>query len=304
MSATIAAKIAGQPTPREVVATRLLRTAEKHSYNPDVDIDWDAPPVPGLYWSVPEHSSLYGTHLWAELTEEQRIELTKHEFISIASVGIWFEMILMQMLLRHLYDQDHSDAHARHTFTEIAEECRHSMMFGRLAETVGVPAYGVGSTTHQLGRLIKTTATPTIIFGGTLYVEEILDGFQRDGMSDERVQPLVRAVNRLHVIEEARHIKFAREEMARELGTANRLTKFHDRILLGGVAYFSTEALINPRAYLAVGLDPKRAREVAQANPFWRQTKRNAVEKVLDFYSKHGMMTGPGKGFWKAAHLV
>ena len=302
MTATIAEKT--ELPSRDIVATRLLKTAEKHSYNPDVDIDWDQPPVPGLYWGVPEHSSLYGTHLWAGLTEEQRIELTKHEVVSIASVGIWFEMILMQMLLRHLYDENYSDSHARHTLTEIAEECRHSMMFGRLAATAGAPAYGVGSTTRQLGRLFKTTATPTLVFGGTLYVEEILDGFQRDGMNDERVQPLARAVNRLHVVEEARHMKFAREEMARQLSTAGRLTKAHDRLVLGGVAYFATQALIHPRAYAAVGLDPAEARKVAQANPFWRQTKRNATEKVLDFYNEHGMLTGPGRGFWKAAHLI
>jgi hypothetical protein len=142
MPATLA-----EPMPRDVLANRLLRTAEKHSYNPDVDIDWDQPPVPGLYWTVPEHGSLYGTDLYARMTEEQRIELSKHEMVSISSVGIWFEMILMQMLLRHLYDESYSDAHARHTLTEIAEECRHSMKFGRFANFTSRRSSTVSSAT-------------------------------------------------------------------------------------------------------------------------------------------------------------
>lgn len=56
------------------------------------------------YFAPPYRSSLYGTELWDRLTEAQRIEVTKHEVAGIASVGIWFETILMQMLVRHAYD--------------------------------------------------------------------------------------------------------------------------------------------------------------------------------------------------------
>jgi hypothetical protein len=123
-------------------------------------------------------------------------------------------------------------------------------------------------------------------------------------MADERVQPLIRSINRLHVVEEARHMKFAREEMARELQSASAATRAHDRIVLGGIAYFATENLINPKAYAAVGLDPKQARKVAQNNPFWQQTKRHASASVVEFYRAYGMISGPGTKFWKAAHLI
>ncbi|MCW2783568.1 MAG: rane protein, partial [Marmoricola sp.] len=63
---------------------RLLKSSARQSYDPDVDIDWDAPEVPGLWWMQPERMSLYGTTLWDELSVEQRIELSKHEVASIA----------------------------------------------------------------------------------------------------------------------------------------------------------------------------------------------------------------------------
>src|SRR6195952_5749099 len=153
------------------------------------------------------------------MSDEQRIELTKHEVASVASVGIWFETILNQMLLRSLYDRSMTDAHARFAFTEVADECRHSMMFGRLIETLGCPDYGPGR--------LAPPSNPPLSCAGALYVEEILDALQREAMNDERVQPLVRAVNRVHVIEEARHMRYPRDETARqvaELGPIERLS--------------------------------------------------------------------------------
>src|SRR4051812_42562454 len=91
---------------REATAQRLLRASLDPPYEPAPAIDGAPPPVPGAYYQAPERCSLYGTPLWDRLTEAQRIELSKHEVASIASVGVWFELILMQMLVRHAYDRD------------------------------------------------------------------------------------------------------------------------------------------------------------------------------------------------------
>ena len=75
---------------RDVSAARLLRSSAKNSYDPHVDIDWAAPLAEGKAFMPLERVSLYGTDLWAKLTPEQRIELSKHEMASIMSVGLWF----------------------------------------------------------------------------------------------------------------------------------------------------------------------------------------------------------------------
>ncbi|MGH3804860.1 MAG: diiron oxygenase, partial [Pseudonocardiaceae bacterium] len=98
---------------REDTAKRLLVTSAKHSYDPAVEIDWDAPLAPDRYFIDPHRSSLYGTALWHRMSEEQRIELTKHEVASLYCMGIWFETVLMQMLVRHVYDRPKGSAHAR-----------------------------------------------------------------------------------------------------------------------------------------------------------------------------------------------
>src|SRR5690349_10164554 len=87
-------------TTSHAVSDRLLRSSAKQSYDPEVDLDWDAPLVDGRWFMQPERLSLYGTPLWDRLSEEQRIELSRHEVASISSVGLWFELILMQMMVR------------------------------------------------------------------------------------------------------------------------------------------------------------------------------------------------------------
>jgi hypothetical protein len=289
---------------REDTARRLLRTSAKHSYDPATEIDWDAPLAPGRYVIAPHRSSLYGTALWDRMSEEQRLELTKHEVASLYSIGIWFETILMQMLIRHVYDRPKGSAHARYAWTEIADECRHSVMFSRIAEKFGGPEYGPGWVVHQLGRLFKTVSNGTLTFGATIYVEEILDTLQREQMADQSLQPVVQQVARIHVIEEARHIRYAREETLRQWPRLGPLGRAYSRFVLALVVYFATTRLIDPKVYAAVGLNVNEAVAAAAANPHWRQTKQFAAHKVIAFLDEVGLIAGPGKLLWRWAGVL
>jgi hypothetical protein len=82
----------------------------------------------------------------------------RHEVASTSSVGIWFEVILMQLMVRDIYDQDPRSRRTQYALSEIADECRHSTMFGRAIEMVGVPADGATAHVHRLGRAFKTLA--------------------------------------------------------------------------------------------------------------------------------------------------
>ena len=111
-------------TDRQDIASRLLASSAKKSYDPMVEVDWDAPVPEHLFGMTPEWSTLYGTPLWEEMSLQQQVTLTKHEVSSIMSTGIWFEMILMQMVVRDMYGKDASQPHYQFALTEIADECR------------------------------------------------------------------------------------------------------------------------------------------------------------------------------------
>jgi hypothetical protein len=289
---------------RERTSERLLRSSATTTYDPVVDIDWDAPLEPGRYFAPPHRSSLYGTELWDRLTEDQRIELTRHEVASIASIGIWFEGILMQMLVRHTYDRDPTTSHVQYAYTEIADECRHSTMFGKMIDRLGAAYYRPRLLTHFLGRFFKTVSNGPMTFAGALFVEEMLDQLQREARDDESMQPLIRMVSHIHVVEEARHMRYAREEAAREWVERGWVSRQWTKFMVGGVALFASSQLIHPRVYAAVGLDPKEAARVAAANPHWRRTRAWAARRVTATLHEYGMIGGLGKRFWKRAGLL
>jgi len=289
----------------ELTAARLLRSSAERSYDPTVDVDWDAPLVAGMYFAPPERLSLYGTGLWEGMSAQQRIELSRHEVASIASVGLWFEIILMQFLVRHVYDRDPLSRHAQYALTEVGDETRHSVMFARMIEKLGCPAYGAGRVRHQLGRIFKTGFGGASFWAAILVAEETLDSFQRETMKDERVQPLVRTVNRIHVVEEARHVRYAREEVVRQMSGMRAPALVFHRAMLGYAAHEVVGSFVHPRVYAAVGLDPRRAHAVARANPRHRESLRWSASRLMPFLREVGLVAGgPGERLLRRAYLV
>ncbi|MDH6278904.1 hypothetical protein M2280_000109 [Prescottella agglutinans] len=289
---------------RQDTAARLLASAARKSYDPLVEVDWEAPVPEDLYGMTPEWCSLYGTELWDQMTEKQRITLTMHEAASVAGTGIWFEMILMQMLLRDIYSHDPSTPHVQFALGEIADECRHSTMFARSAQRFGIPSYRPKKWILNAARLFKATASGSLAYGGTLFAEEILDMMQRDFMKDERVQPITRTVSKIHVLEEARHIKFAREETVRRVKNLSRRKLAYQRLVLGMSAYFIVTCLVNEQVYAAAGLDVEEAKRAAKSNEHYHAMIREGSRKTIEFLDECGLVGGPSKLLLRRAHIV
>ncbi|GLY54656.1 diiron oxygenase [Lentzea sp. NBRC 102530] len=289
---------------REKTAERLLKSSAEKFYDPEVDIDWSAPLVDGLFYIPEQRISLYGTPLYDTLSQEQRIELSKHELASIASVGLWFELLLMQMLVKVVYNTDPTSRHAQYALTEVADECRHSTMFARLVERIGCPPYGPVKRTHTLGKLLPAIGYGPAMYGSILVAEEILDRLQREAMNDETVQPLVRMVNRIHVLEEARHVRFAREELTRGMESLRGFEKPYQKWLIATVSMMITRTLINPAVYAAVGLDVREAHRQALGNPRFQETIRWSGERIMSFLDEAGLVGKPGMRAWRRSFLI
>ncbi|ALO11027.1 Putative membrane protein [Streptomyces venezuelae] len=289
---------------REQVAARLLESSRKHSYDPDTELDWEAPFEDGKWFWPPELVSLYDTPLWRRMSEEQRIALSRHEAASLASLGIWFEIILMQLLVRHIYDKSLTSHHVRYALTEIADECRHSMMFARLIQRGGTPAYPVPRLYHNLARLLKTVSTTPGSFASTLLGEEILDWMQRLTFPDERVQTLVRGVTRIHVVEEARHVRYAREELRRQMVTAPRWEQEFTRLSCGEAARVFSTCFVNPAVYEAVGLDRREAVAQVRASGHRREVMQSGAKRLTDFLDDIGVLRGAGRRLWRSSGLL
>src|SRR5689334_3212643 len=286
------------------VAERLLKSSARQSYDPEVDIDWNAPIDPTLWGMQPERTSLYGTELWDTLTQEQRIILSQHEVASVASVGLWFELLLMQMMLRDLYDDDPTGAHMHYALTGVADECRHSTMFGKSIAHFGIPAYGPPQKIHRLGRLFNHVVRGPSAYASILVAEELLDTWQRELMKDERVQPVVRMTARIHVLEEARHMAFAREEIARQMEGVSGPRLVLQQTLTAQTCVMVARSLVNPEVYRSVGIDPRVGRRTALGNPHYRETMRWMGEKPLAFLREQDLCPPSQEKAWRASLLL
>src|SRR4051812_15946230 len=293
-----------QRVDRQDLSTRLLGSAAKKSYDPVVDIDWTAPIPADLYGLSPEWSTLYGTPLWNRLSEQQRVTLTIHEYCSISGVGIWFECLLMQLVLRDIYGDDPAQPHVQWALTEIADECRHSVMFARTAEKFGAPSYQPPTSILRLGKAFAARADGPPPHPPIPLAQEILHIFPPDLMQDEPGQPLTRATSQIHVVEEARHMRFAREEIARRTPELSRWQLTRHRSAVAAVAAIVADNLVQPAVYASVGLDPDEAQAVARANRHYGDKLRDASTGLVGFLRDVGLVGGASELLWKRARLV
>ncbi|PTR30555.1 para-aminobenzoate N-oxygenase AurF [Rhodococcus sp. OK519] len=289
---------------REAFADRLLRGSVKRSYAPVVDMDWDAPLEDGKYFLPPDVLSLYGTPMWDTMSEKQRIELSRQESANILSVGIWFENILNQALLRHLLHNDPGSLHTRYTLTEMGDECRHMAMFGRAIERMGAKPYQLRWYQAAAVNVLPKTFRGTMLWVAALIGEEIFDATQRRVVDDPQLQPLIARLMRIHVTEEARHIQFARAGVRRRIAETHRLEKLWVGAAQGLGGLLLERLFTNPAMYQRAGLDPREARRQARANPHFRENQRRGFADLAAFLEDTGMMRRTSRTLWRRAGFL
>lgn len=286
------------------VSERLLASAARLSRNAMTEIDWSLPMEPEKYGCSPEWSSLYGTDYWNEMTQEQRISLTRHEFASIMCIGIWFEMILQEMVIRDQYLGDYHDPEFQFALVEVADECRHSIMFAKASEKMVGRSYRPSRRIGRLGKVFKRTAKNEVAYAGILVAEEVLDVFQRGCMRDDRVLPFIRTVNEIHVLEESRHMKFAREEVRESVEGISWARRQFSALYVAMGAYFIVSSLIQPQAYADAGLDVDRARREAAGNEHFHSMIRSSCAHLMEFLDDVGLLTKPAMRYYRKVHML
>jgi hypothetical protein len=289
---------------REEFAERLLKGSVKKSYAPVVDIDWDAPLDPDKFFLPPKTVSLYGTPLWDTMTREQRIELSRQEFVNTLSAGIWFENILNQALLRKMMHQDPTARATHYEFTELGDEARHMVMFGKAIERVG--AKPVRPKRYQ--RII-INALPFAFQGPLLWVaaligEEIFDSLQRQMMEDPDLQPMVQRLMRIHVTEEARHIQFARDGLRKRAPHMRRIPRIFVANVNGIGGYFFRYLFTNRVPYRRAGLDAREARRVARRSPHRREVQIVGFAPLAAFLEEVGLMGAVSRRMWRRSGFL
>ncbi|TQK28736.1 diiron oxygenase [Arthrobacter sp. SLBN-53] len=291
-------------TTRAEFAERLLKGSVRKSYEPIVDIDWDAPLDPDKFYLPPRVVSLYGTELWESMTRAEQIELSRQELVNTLSAGIWFENILNQSLLRKMMHADPTAATTHYELTELGDETRHMVMFGKAIAKVGAKP-----VRPRLYQRIIINALPFAFRGSVLWVaalvgEEIFDSLQRQMMDDDELQPMVQRLMRIHVTEEARHIQFARDGLRKRTPQMSRAKRIWVGNLNGLGGPFFRHLFTNTVQYRRVGLDGKEARRMARRSPHRQQVQIAGFAPLASFLDEVGLMGPIARRMWRRSGFL
>ena len=290
---------------REDFALRLLKGSAKKSYEPIVDIDWDAPLSEDKFFLPPQMLSLYGTPMWDQMTDQQRLDLSRQEFANYISMGIWFENMLNQSLLRAMMHSSPTSHTTFYELTELGDEARHMLMFGKAIERTGVEPFWPGKRGARRVNTMALIFRGPMLWIGALVGEEIFDALQRQILEGgDDVQPLVQRVMRIHVTEEARHIQFARDGIRRDVGALSPLTRWAVSNLhgLGASLYFGH--FTRRGLYDRIGLDGADAQRQARANSHFHASLRAGFQPLAAFLDEVGLMGPISRRMWARRHFL
>ena len=300
---TASVKSATSPT-REEFSERLLRGSVKKYYEPIVDIDWDAPIDPDKFFLPPKVVSLYGTPMWDAMTRAQQIDLSRQELVNTLSAGIWFENILNQALLRDLMHADPTCNATHYALTEMGDETRHMVMFGKAIERLDAKPVRPRRYQRMLINTLPLTFKGSLLWVAALIGEEIFDSLQRQMMDDPDLQPMVQRLMRIHVTEEARHIQFARDGVRKRIGDMPRLNRWWVANLNGVGGYFFRFLFTNKVPYRRVGLPARKARRIARRSPHRHQVQIMGFAPLGAFLDEVGLMDPIARRMWRRTRFL
>jgi para-aminobenzoate N-oxygenase AurF len=281
----------------------LSRASQRKSFDPYRDIDWNVPFDDSRFYVPADMVSLYGTPLWERMSREERVRLSMHEAASVMAQGIWFENILNFKMTAYLYRTSPHDPNFYWMHREVADECRHQMMFGEFIRRSGAPWYKPRWWAFMLGNTTRFIAAKVSVFVGILAAEQTTDYLNRRVASDEECHPVMRQISRIHLIEEARHLGYARRWLEENFPRLPALTRMLARVEAPITTGIILSQLISPEVYRNVGLPPDAVR-IARRNPARRRMRQAMCAELTGFFEQIGIVNKSTAPRWRAMGLL
>lgn len=230
-----------------------------------------------------------------DLTDEQRVTLSRQEVAAVLDAGVRFEAVLMAgFAMQIVAHPDLADPRATYLLHEIGEETRHSRLFIDLLVKIGdraknplakwpLSAIDRISIPHVLKR-------PALLYTLVLGGEEIPDLIQKRVSEHPESDPHLAAVNRYHRSEEARHLSFARTLLPEVWATASWSDRFAVRHIAPMVIGGMWDTLVHPGVYAAAGLPGWKTWNAVRHDPARIAVRHEATRPVLTSLLEAGVM--------------
>lgn len=241
----------------------------------------------------PELISIFGTPLYDTLDDEQKKRLSLFEIGNFFSLVLQGERPLVQGLVHRLYLKSTSREITEYLHHFVDEENKHMVMFGEFCNRYIGKVYPEKKI--SIPREYAKGEEEVAFFCKVLVVEELGDYYNVTIARDERIDPLVRELNRVHHIDEARHLAFGRSYLAELF--ARYSSEWSTESLAGFrswlVAYLqgSWGDYYNPSMYRDAGLpEAYEVRTMALGHPACAEHRRQASKRLVDYFVEIGLL--------------
>lgn len=275
------------------LAIQLTGASRRKAWNVHTAFDWPAALAPDRWFMPPELISIFGTPLYDTLDDEQKKRLSLFEIGNFFSLVLQGERPLVQGLVHRLYLKSTSREITEYLHHFVDEENKHMVMFGEFCNRYIGKVYPEKKI--SIAREYAKGEEEVAFFCKVLVVEELGDYYNVTIARDERIDPLVREVNRVHHIDEARHLAFGRSYLAELF--ARYSSEWSTESLAGFrswlVAYLqgSWGDYYNPSMYRDAGLpEAYEVRTMALGHPACAVHRRQASKRLVDYFVEIGLL--------------
>lgn len=289
----------------DAIFETLLESAKRLSFDARSRVVYRLEPGDGeRHGMTPQWSPLFGTPVWEGMSESDRIRLTRSEVAQFLSVGIWLEMGLQVALLRASHSANPARADVKFLFNECADENMHSLMFVNAVESIGSHFYERDRMLDFFGWVFRHLVWGEVAYGIVLAGEEIFDVMQRDWMTSDDVAAPIRRAAYIHVVEESRHMAYARRKIRDRLIGRSRFRRFVITLTIALGTHLIAKSLIDRRVYEDLGLDWDVVKSNIDGSEHHRMMFRRAAEPFIEFLSKEGLLNFGARWIYRKSNLL
>jgi hypothetical protein len=287
---------------------RLSDQSVRKHFDAYADVPWDDPELAidpdDRRWELPEWDELGSTGWYRSRVAAKRRRIGLHLIAGRMKVGWQFENVLQRGLLTFVEALPNHSPEFRYAHHEVIEESQHSLMFQEFVDRTGldIPVFPRWMRLGNRPVISAASWFPEMFFLHVLGGEEPIDYVQRKVLRDHTdLHPLVRRLTQIHIIEEARHVCFARQYLSRRVPGLDRVRKAALRLQAPFVLFGMAAQMLRPLPDLISAYDIPRAviRNAYHYNPRHRRLIVDSLAKVRALCEQLEILTPRMLPIWR-----
>jgi len=274
------------------VVSTLCRISQDKFVDPFRALSWPESLDREQWFFSPELISIAGTPEYEALDEPHRKKLSFCEAVNFFSLNIHGEKALIEGLARNLYLRD-EPALSPYLHHFLDEENKHMIYFGRFCTQFAKKIYRDKKLVFP--REYAPGEEEFLFFVKVMIFEEIVDFYNKLMGADQRLVPIARDINRMHHVDESRHLSFGRAIVKwlfdRYAGEWPRQTLDALRQYIAGYLQSTWREYYNSDVYRDAGIfDPYEVSQRAYESPAARAHRTSVSDACVRYLLNCGIL--------------